>query len=339
MFARAFISGAMVLIWAAATALAAPVLSCPANRLPHHPSNSIETQAQNRQALKFDEYGAVGECDATARLDSFAIQLLNEPTTTGYIIGYDGRNTLPARLGVRQQLALGYLVDSRGMNPDRLVAIKGGYREEPSTELWIAPADAPAPEPSETIIVKKETGKTFKYDQYLLYSPVVENPEDYYPQEDAASAGDTAEALRQEDAAALNPAVEQEAVPSQVVAVDDQAEAEKEDYLWASEDYARAVEAEKGDACIIYYAQREGGHLFALQQIIEAGQNLLVRKHGVQEERIKTIFGGYRDITTVKLWIIPPGASMPATAPDYERPTVDERPAGEVKEEAKNSSQ
>ena len=40
------------------------------------------------KARKFDEYGNIRFNDEKARLDNFAIQLQNEPTSQGYIIGY-----------------------------------------------------------------------------------------------------------------------------------------------------------------------------------------------------------------------------------------------------------
>jgi hypothetical protein len=331
MFKRALVGTVLAMVSASVMMLVvAP--SCAANRFSHSPTNSGLTQSQNNRARKFDEYGEGGECDEGARLDNFAIHLVKEPATKGYIISYDGRDTLPARLGVRHLRALRYLVEFRGIDPKRLVAIDGGYREETSTELWIAPKRAPAPEPSDTIIVTKETGKSFKYNETYPESAVVPYQEfDDAPEGDAASAGDESTELKQDTAPTQDIAVEPPPALTQETAADDKAEPENYDYLWASEGYARALEAEKADAYVIYYAQREGGYLFALQQIIAGGQNLLVMKHGIKEERIRPIFGGYRDYTIIELWVVPPGASPPVPTPDYEKETASE--------EANSSSQ
>lgn len=341
MFTRAFISKALVVVFAAATMLASAP-SCPANPVPRLPSNSIRAQTQNNEARKFDEFGWVGECDAGARLDNFAIQLLNAPTTTGYIIGYDGRDTLPARIGYRHLSALHYLVNARGLNPNRLVAIKGGMREEELTELWIAPKDAPAPEPTNTIIVEREAGKSFKYDEFHPQNAVVQYEEEYTPpqQLDEEPARESAVIqLNISPSEAQSIAAQPEIVLD--VPADHKAESEEEDYNWASEDYAQVLEKEQGIACVIYYAQREGGHLFKLQQIMEGGQNLLVKKHGFKEERIKIIFGGYRESTIIEMWVVPPGASLPMPAPDYAQEDDENinEPAEEVAGEAKSGNQ
>jgi hypothetical protein len=329
MFAHAFVSTALALTSAAAMMLAcAP--SCLAQRFPHSSINSTRTQAQSRQALKFDEYGEVGHCDETARLDNFAIHLQKEPTATGYIIGYDGRDSLPARLGLRQLLALNYLVNQRGVNPNLLMAIKGGYRKEAATELWIASKDAPAPEPSDTIVVKKETGKSFKYNETYPETAIVEYIEFDYELENGVNAQDASTAVQEEIEPPPGLSVEQPAQTQETI-VDDKDEPENYDYLWASKGYAQALAEENGIAYVIYYAQHEGAHLFKLQQIIESGQNLLVKKHGVQEERIKTIFGGYRESTIIEMWVVPPGASPPMPTPDYAQVNINE-PEREVRE-------
>lgn len=81
-----------------------------------------------------------------------------------------------------------------------------------------------------------------------------------------------------------------------------------------------------------YYAQREDGHLFKLEQIIEGGQNLLVSKYGIQADRIKTLFGGYKEFTTIELWVVPPGATDPVPTTDYEKADTDQEALEEVKE-------
>jgi hypothetical protein len=98
--------------------------------------------------LKFDQYGDVGYCDETARLDNFFNQLQNEPTSKGYIIVYDARDTLPGRVGRRLQRAINYLTYQRGLLPDRVAAIKGGYRRFTTIDLWVMPPGAEQPIPT-----------------------------------------------------------------------------------------------------------------------------------------------------------------------------------------------
>ena len=107
------------------------------------------TQSPGAAARKFDEFTRVGGCEHSARLDNFAIQLQQEPEATGYLIAYgpegDGSGTGNFRLSVSKD----YLVNSRGIDPERIKTIYGGrYKEmdESVSELWIAPPGAAAPE-------------------------------------------------------------------------------------------------------------------------------------------------------------------------------------------------
>lgn len=107
------------------------------------------TQISTGEARKFDEFTRVGGCDHSARLDNFAIQLQQAPEMVGYIVAYgpegDGSGTGNFRLLVSKD----YLVNSRGIDPDRIKTIYGGrYKdlEESASELWIASPEAAAPE-------------------------------------------------------------------------------------------------------------------------------------------------------------------------------------------------
>jgi len=91
---------------------------------------------------KFDEYGNIRFNDEKARLDNFAIQLQNEPTAQGYIIGY---GSCDAEGMTRANRAKDYLVNTRGIDGGRLVVVDGGCMPELKVELWVAPAGATAP--------------------------------------------------------------------------------------------------------------------------------------------------------------------------------------------------
>ena len=114
---------------------------------------------------KIDEYGKVGHCDETARLDNLAIELQNEPGSKGYLLVYVGKNDLPAWTRGILNRAAGYLVESRGLEPGRIKVINGGYREERTTELWVVPENDQPPQPSNTVEVKLDRTKTYKWDE------------------------------------------------------------------------------------------------------------------------------------------------------------------------------
>jgi len=102
-------------------------------------------------ARKFDEYGNIAFNDEKARLDNFAIQLQNEPGAQGYIIAYGGRRGRTGEAQARADRAKDYLVNTRGLDPGRVVTVDGGYREDLTVELWIVPTGATPPTASPTV--------------------------------------------------------------------------------------------------------------------------------------------------------------------------------------------
>lgn len=91
----------------------------------------------------FDEYGRICWENEKARLDNFAIQLLNDnPTTLGQIIVYDGKRACRGEAVARAQRAKKYLVEYRKVPADRIVWRWGGYRGEMTTTLVIHPSGA-----------------------------------------------------------------------------------------------------------------------------------------------------------------------------------------------------
>lgn len=110
----------------------------------------LHAQSRKKQSkqtpILFDEFGAVGYCDLTARLDNFAIQLQNSPKQQGFLLAY-----APPGAGERILDSLkNYLVNSRGIDEDRLTTIYGGRNKnlsELNAQLWIAPEGVVGPEP------------------------------------------------------------------------------------------------------------------------------------------------------------------------------------------------
>jgi len=100
---------------------------------------------------KIDEYGNIARNDVKARLDNFAIELQNDPNAQGYIIAYGGRRGVAGEAQTRADFAKNYLVNTRGITADRLITVDGGFKEEATTELWIAPTGVPPPTASPTV--------------------------------------------------------------------------------------------------------------------------------------------------------------------------------------------
>jgi hypothetical protein len=97
-------------------------------------------------AVKFDEYGDIKFNDEKARLDNYAIQLQNQPGSQGYILAY---GSCAGEAQARADRAKDYLVNTRGIDAGRLMAVDGGCRSELLVQLWIVPTGAAAPTASD----------------------------------------------------------------------------------------------------------------------------------------------------------------------------------------------
>jgi hypothetical protein len=98
-------------------------------------------------AQKWDEYGRVGHCDLGARLDNFASFLQENREAVGYVVSYDPVKGSPGIAKRSAEMQVQYLVYSRGIAAERLVAVGAGRHQgsELKTELWIVPPGAQAP--------------------------------------------------------------------------------------------------------------------------------------------------------------------------------------------------
>jgi hypothetical protein len=98
--------------------------------------------AQNSEpsAHKFDESGDIYPTDMAARLDNFAIALQNSPSARAFLLVYRSHRDLPGLSGRHVNWMRGYLIYSRGIRADSIVAIDGGTASCLSHELWIVPS-------------------------------------------------------------------------------------------------------------------------------------------------------------------------------------------------------
>jgi hypothetical protein len=100
---------------------------------------------------KLDEYGTLKPKEENTRLDNFAIELQTDPAAQAYIVAYGGR---ASRAGDAQKAAArakDYLVSKRSIDPNQVVILDGGNREQPVIELWVVPSGAQPPMPAPTI--------------------------------------------------------------------------------------------------------------------------------------------------------------------------------------------
>lgn len=104
-------------------------------------------------AREFDECNNCTFDDQKARLDNLAVELQNDPSTTGYIIAYGGRMSPVGQVQRLMTRARDYLTKQRGIDESRLVVVNGGFREDDSVELWIVPSGAAPPRATPTVQV------------------------------------------------------------------------------------------------------------------------------------------------------------------------------------------
>lgn len=92
----------------------------------------------------------MGHCDLGARLDNFTILVQNTRGAQANIIAYGPDGEGPGTGRYILDLIKDYLVNVRGLNPNRVKTIYGGRNTDltqPVIQLWIVPRGAASPEP------------------------------------------------------------------------------------------------------------------------------------------------------------------------------------------------
>jgi hypothetical protein len=80
-----------------------------------------------------------------ARLDTFAEELRGDAALRGYPVVYADRHSPPGRT---LRKAYGYpdrLINTRGINPERVGVVEAGRSVDYAVELWLVRGDAPLP--------------------------------------------------------------------------------------------------------------------------------------------------------------------------------------------------
>jgi len=108
-----------------------------------------EPDSARRDYFRLDVYGDLAFRDEKARLDNFAIALQRQSDSKGYIIAYPNRRLTVSSTLARLRQARRYLVKVRRIDRERVVLIRGGFKKQFTTELFVVPkgAETPAPLP------------------------------------------------------------------------------------------------------------------------------------------------------------------------------------------------
>ena len=93
------------------------------------------------QLRKFDEFGRTNWEDEAARLDNFAIQLMQQPELVGYIFVINGRDLCPGEAAARGMRSKSYLVEQRGVPGNKVIWKEDGYGDNFKTLLVAGPRE------------------------------------------------------------------------------------------------------------------------------------------------------------------------------------------------------
>jgi len=126
-------------------------------------------QAQSSPvARKLDSYNQIRHSEGEMwHLEDFLMPALaGDPQSKTYIIAYGGREDSPGKARRYAVRAKNYLVNYRGIDPQRIVPVDGGRREDFVVEVWLVPKGAKPPEPSPTITVPDDLGDNLLFDTF-----------------------------------------------------------------------------------------------------------------------------------------------------------------------------
>ena len=108
-------------------------------------SKPVDVTGPPRCGAAFDAYGDIKWYYEKARLDNFAIQLLNQPSVRGALFTFAGNPTYKGEAAFRLNRATDYLVKVRNIRRERLITTDAGYRSDLMTYMWIVPEGVPPP--------------------------------------------------------------------------------------------------------------------------------------------------------------------------------------------------
>lgn len=95
---------------------------------------------------RFDEYGDISFEDEKARLDNFAVQLVNVPMSSGLLMMAAGQVTFTNEATERLDRAKSYLVNEREIDSNRIITVDCGFAPELTITLRILPVGVTAPQ-------------------------------------------------------------------------------------------------------------------------------------------------------------------------------------------------
>lgn len=220
-----------------------------------------------------EAYGDIMCDDLLARLDNFAVMLLNEPEAELHAFVYGDREEVERRVFVNIEFMKERLTGWPKMEARRVHVSYGGRRGEFTVETFLVPKGASPPKPLPAIEAADERSGARKFD------------EGYFGFERDASG----RAALRGDAEVMCP---RESVPDLA-------------------GYAKLLRAEpEARAHVVIYGGRSQGYadINTLSRLI---RRRLFSAERIPHRRITLVYGGRRDQPFVELWVVPRGARTP----------------------------
>jgi hypothetical protein len=117
-------------------------------------NDGLAQQVAADQTHKVDEFSGAGWESAMAHLDSFVVELQNNPNEVGVVMVYGGNHRRRGEAKAWSACIKDYLTKRRGIPANRLIMIDGGYRQTLTVELWRTADRKFLPSPSAQIKLK-----------------------------------------------------------------------------------------------------------------------------------------------------------------------------------------
>lgn len=224
---------------------------------------------------KIDEWGGIGCDDLMARIDHFAGVLKKDEHSRAFIVSYSGPRTLPGRLISYAQFVKPFLINVRGIAPERIINVMGGKRERITIEVWAVPAGAMPPVPNPLHLEKgKGPPMPVKFDEGFA---------DYL-----VSDGKTH--LWTRDMDCITDGIDLRS-------------------------FSRTLEAEpsvRGHVLVYNECGKRRARADVVGRLV---MREVAKEKSVSRDRLRTVYGGCRDVASVELWLLPPDVSVPKPSP------------------------
>jgi hypothetical protein len=238
--------------------------------------NSFAQDTATKQIpRKIDEWGQIPCDDLLARIDNVGYILNSDNQSRIHILSYIGRRTLPGRFIRYAHSIKPHLVEVRDAEPNRITNVVGGQRDIMSIEVWVVPPGAPPPTPDPPY-----RGEAKDSSVPLKFD---EGFADYLMEAGQAS-------LWTRDMDCSTDGVDLHT-------------------------FSKALSAEPGARGHVIIYNECGKKRRRADVVARLVRREMTRDHHIDGRRIRTVYGGCRNVPSMELWVVPPDVSAPKPTP------------------------